>query len=60
MPSSAQLKLAVHYLVASYLILTLLADADTAYYTQFSFTAELQLENKFQRVGEWGCWKNEE
>ena len=56
-PSSAQLKLAVNYLVARLLILTQLACADTTYYTQFSLKAKLQLKNKLLRVGGWvGGW----
>ena len=51
MPRSAQIKLPVHYLVARYLTLALLAYADTAYYTSFSFSAMLQLKNKLPPVG---------
>ena len=51
MPSSAQLKLAVNYLVARLLILTQLACADITYLTQFSLKAKLQLKNKLLRVG---------
>ena len=51
MPSSYQLELDVNYLMASWLILTLLAYADTAYYTSFSFSAMLQLKNKLPPVG---------
>ena len=43
MPSSDQLELDIYYLVTSKLILTQLAYADTAYYTQLSCKAELQL-----------------
>ena len=53
MPSSAQLKLAVNYLVARLLILTQLACADITYYTQFSLKAKLKLKNKLLRVGGW-------
>ena len=53
MPSSAQLKLAVNYLVARLLKLTQLARADITYYTQFSLKAKLQLKNKLLRVGGW-------
>ena len=57
MPSSAQLELAAYYLVASWLILTHLAYADTAYFTNFSCGAELQPRNKLSRVGGWvGGW----
>ena len=37
----------------NYLILTLLAYDDTAYYTQFSLKAELQLKNKLLLMGGW-------
>ena len=68
MPSSAKLELAVYYPVGGQLILTQLAYADTAYYSLFSFRAELQLRNKLSRVGGWvagwlggwGYWRNEE
>ena len=53
MPSSAQLELAAYYLVASWLILTHMAYANTAYFTKFSCGAELQLRNKLSRVAEW-------
>jgi len=63
-PSSAQLKLAVNYLVARLLILTQLACADITYLTQFSLKAKLQLKNKLLQVGGWvggwGCWTNGE
>ena len=57
-PSSAQLEVDVYYLVACQLILTHLADADTAYFTQFPCRAGLQLRNKLSRVvGGWvGGW----
>ena len=53
MPSSAQLKLALNYLVARLLILTQLACADITYLTQFSLKAKLQLKNKLLQVGGW-------
>ena len=52
MPSSAQLELVVYYLGVSYVILTQLAHADTAYNTQFPCKAELHLE-KLTPTGWW-------
>ena len=54
MASSAQLELDIYYLATSKLILTQLAYADTAYYTQLSCKAELQLKiNLHWSVGGW-------
>ena len=49
----AELELEVYYLMVSSLILTQLPYADTAYSTQFSSRAELQLRNKLPRVVGW-------
>ena len=62
MASSAQLELDIYYLATSKLILTQLAYADTAYYTQFLCKAELQLKiNLNWSLGGWGAgWVVEE